>query len=757
MITTINKVNKGLYNQLFADVQEWLYTHNIQGEQVPRLDIPEGYDNDPANADTTNRPLLWYKLNDDLTLARDANDKPIPETISSLDELFVFMDYLTDDLVFPNQDYSREQDHAWIYTRLPLDEEPFYIDANARTISVPSNFAKNGISVQGDEVAEILFFKINRFFDATDLATCQIYVQWQTSPAEKDAEGKSGMSRPWIVDITSEPGYLIFGWPITSTITEKAGDITFSVRFYREYPQSVSREVAYSFSTLDQKVTIRPALDYDIQNVHESNDNNIIVDDASTLISLRAVNSPDTSSSVQAATPVWSSELNNGRVHDTENGIYSINNLLGLTHNLDELGHNKVQLFYLGEDENGFRTQPIFVHIQAVSDDSGVVTYKWTKADITENGTLQPAGEVPEDYNNRFYKAVDYIETQDSARTLSTKTYYYKTAAGAMKVLPLDINFVDGVAEEPYGQVYDQVSTAILDEIGDYRAIAINRVGRASAQIEADPIRVPGPVAPVLDNFKTADGNAIMSAEHNVVLTFDNIELKDDMGYGAEDTGAKATFKWQHKPLNPEDAENITDKTTNTSIANELRVTVATENETPEGYYRVTVYNNLNGRMQDDAVSTTSDWIRVTKQAVVPYVTLYNDVDMRLSEARETGIKVNVANLEPFREESDGVTYQWYFYTTEPGANANADAEASRTYNVETGRYGYELNNDIKIEESARNNNAFAIPLNEAAINSAITDTFLPNSAGFYFCVVTNHYNGSETSVLSPFYNVQNA
>lgn len=62
------------------------------------------------------------------------------------------------------------------YTILPLDEEYFKIDANTRTIEVPSSFKKNGIAVQGDEVAEIIYFKIARYFDFTDLNSTDIVI-----------------------------------------------------------------------------------------------------------------------------------------------------------------------------------------------------------------------------------------------------------------------------------------------------------------------------------------------------------------------------------------------------------------------------------------------------------------------------------------------------------------------------------------------------------------------------------------------------
>ena len=44
---------------------------------------------------------------------------------------------------------------------------------------MPENFAKYGVGVQGDEIAEILYFSIDRFFDAIDLAEKEILIQWR--------------------------------------------------------------------------------------------------------------------------------------------------------------------------------------------------------------------------------------------------------------------------------------------------------------------------------------------------------------------------------------------------------------------------------------------------------------------------------------------------------------------------------------------------------------------------------------------------
>ena len=66
------------------------------------------------------------------------------------------------------------------YLRLPLDEPMFEIDANSRKINVDATpFKANGLSVQGDHLAETVFFKIDRYYDTMDLMNTDIYVNWK--------------------------------------------------------------------------------------------------------------------------------------------------------------------------------------------------------------------------------------------------------------------------------------------------------------------------------------------------------------------------------------------------------------------------------------------------------------------------------------------------------------------------------------------------------------------------------------------------
>lgn len=116
------------------------------------------------------------------------------------------------------------------YTVLPLDEPYFEINTNTRAITIPADFKKNGVAVQGDDLAEVLYFKVDRYFDYMDLNNCEIFIQWETPKASDGTIIKSA-SPAYIRDIESEPGKLIFGWILDNSITGASGNLKFSVRF----------------------------------------------------------------------------------------------------------------------------------------------------------------------------------------------------------------------------------------------------------------------------------------------------------------------------------------------------------------------------------------------------------------------------------------------------------------------------------------------------------------------------------------------
>lgn len=146
-----------------------------------------------------------------------------------------------------------------IFTILPATEETFNIDANSRKISIPDNFAKYGAGVQGDEIAEILYFSIDRYFDAMDLAEMDILIQWKHSA---DNDLPESLSATYKKSLTLQPGKIVFGWPITKEMTERSGNIQFSVRFYRRQ----NNTLIYNFSTLPAQVKIQSGLDFELND-----------------------------------------------------------------------------------------------------------------------------------------------------------------------------------------------------------------------------------------------------------------------------------------------------------------------------------------------------------------------------------------------------------------------------------------------------------------------------------------------------------
>ena len=139
---------------------------------------------------------------------------------------------------------------AYKYVMLPLDEEPFIINLNDRSISIPSNFSKCA-SVQNDQLAETIVFVVDRYFDYMDLNNTQIYIQWITP------DGTHGATHVEMRDLESESNKIRFAWPLNKVITSKPGNVKFSVRFVRI---DSTNKTVYSLNTLDKEIIIRPAL-----------------------------------------------------------------------------------------------------------------------------------------------------------------------------------------------------------------------------------------------------------------------------------------------------------------------------------------------------------------------------------------------------------------------------------------------------------------------------------------------------------------
>ena len=128
------------------------------------------------------------------------------------------------------------------YLRMPVnndennntDEDFLIINNNTREISVSkTSFAKNGIAVEADHLAEIVYFKADRYFDRMDLAQnkMNIEIRWSLLNSKRQTV-TYGSSKALFIDAESFPGEIVFGWAITRDMCSEAGSLSFSVCFY---------------------------------------------------------------------------------------------------------------------------------------------------------------------------------------------------------------------------------------------------------------------------------------------------------------------------------------------------------------------------------------------------------------------------------------------------------------------------------------------------------------------------------------------
>lgn len=152
-----------------------------------------------------------------------------------------------------------EGDGYWFI--LPRDEELFEIDANSRTIKVPTDFNKNGIGVQGDHNAEVIYFSVDRYFDLADLYQKEILIQYELPNGDKH------LAATIFKTLKFQDNKVVFGWVVTDDMTENAGNIKFSVRFYDRNEDKT--KLLYSFSTLTAVVKVNASLEFNIDSEDE--------------------------------------------------------------------------------------------------------------------------------------------------------------------------------------------------------------------------------------------------------------------------------------------------------------------------------------------------------------------------------------------------------------------------------------------------------------------------------------------------------
>lgn len=499
---------------------------------------------------------------------------------------------------------------------LPLDEDIFEIDANKRLINIPDHFKRNGVSVQGDEIAETLLFKIDRYFDAIDLNECTIVVQWENK------NGNKYVTPIKLIDTETYAGKILFGWPLSSILTEYAGPVKFSIRFIKyvtsgaslddeeQIPMDEAAKIVYSFSTLTAQINVNPGLNFNIFDT--------LQDDHSHLFDLAVTNSQDLTQNVK---------------------------IPELVYNLPVNGADKAQMFLVKEDGSELRKQTLVV--RAVSADAGTMTYQWWHAKYGVFGSPIGTGEMVE----------MPLTAAEIAKGPDPRDHYFEQVVSeAGEIIGyVDYDFEGGNAfiadKTPY--VRNNVLTISginptnydsKDSItGDYWVVADNRVGNAHKSITSNKVEFPtaDPVKIILD---LADG-VIKKPSGELIV---EVETRE---------GGYVFYNWQKSATRA--GEFTTDETAG----------VESNTFTPAtpGFYKVEVTSEVNL----DQTHATTKIVRVTdKPVAVKFATGFeadslitvnvNDAN-KIEASLADGVLIPglVSDLDP-ELLTDGITYKWY-------------------------------------------------------------------------------------------------
>ena len=575
------------------------------------------------------------------------------------------------------------------YTILPIDEDHFEINADTRAIQIPANFKKNGIAVQGDDLAEVVYFKIDRYFDYMDFNNCDIFIQWET-PKESDGTVRKGVSPAYIRDIESEPGKLIFGWAISDAVTGQSGNLKFSVRFFQweddDKANSGEGVLAYSFNTLSANVSIQPSLGFDLEKEY----NPAYVDDVGDRLIGRLENS-EIVGGYAAATPIFIKDL------DDPN---------------EDLVYDLICLNPEAPKEERVFAYDLLVH--AYSEDTGAISYTWKKQGLDENN--QPAGSeivtavvenymfkiedlagmVEEDYPYSIYKLNGSDKNGKPVYTLYRGT------------IPPSLEEIKNGLE-----LFEKHSIFTADSVGEYWAIAENRITNSSKSEESKRAIFPRPKyikitqepeeqVRLVDVEDEPDLGPVAELEVKVEEQDSTIEVKSYQWYRDENHAL-------HFDKDQANWEPVAD-----GVDAILTATLP-------GHYKVVVTNTRNNATKEKESIVS----RVTYHAQEPQL-LVLDTDKKDYQISALGTDNCPTVRMDATVESDYYIVEWYLN--------EGEGKLIHTDDLDSGVYRASFNPRLFEEK----------------ILSLTTEG--NNIEGSYYAIVINNVNGSQAKTLKPSY-----
>ena len=281
------------------------------------------------------------------------------------------------------------------YLVVPFDEPYFEIDANTRTITVPDHFKKYGVGVYGDNLAELLIFKIDRYFDHQDLFNTKIAINWSFTPKGSRNPIYGTPQLAFAPDDELEPGYVLFGFYVMRDMAKNvdgeltSGTLNFAISFYDDTGDN--EELRYSFNTLPASVAINEGL--------ELKDPSQVKDLGRALIARLKDSAYTPDGIIPLDNPVW---MSGDTVLDPVSGEQLF------------LGLPSLVNFHMNDD--GTEDDELVLNAQAYGDAMSTIKYAWFTG--YDENTILEARPI-----DSFIESSDFTATADTA-PVDGKVYY---------------------------------------------------------------------------------------------------------------------------------------------------------------------------------------------------------------------------------------------------------------------------------------------------------------------------------------------
>jgi hypothetical protein len=119
-------------------------------------------------------------------------------------------------------------------------------------------------------LAEILFFKIARYFDEMDFDTCDCHIEWIN--ARGDKMYSPAYAKQLVVnDEVGNDCSIIFGWIIDQNLMALEGPVQFAVRFVQHLnPEDVKSPITFNYLTSPVTLKVLPCLPVEYNSLVES-------------------------------------------------------------------------------------------------------------------------------------------------------------------------------------------------------------------------------------------------------------------------------------------------------------------------------------------------------------------------------------------------------------------------------------------------------------------------------------------------------